>query len=503
MNRIILLLFLTVNLSKPFTSRGQIFPKEGSKLCYRIIGFSFPAMTGATKYKIEIAKGNYNTEGDFDKNITTSITSETNRKIGEAPYWGCAYTWRVVSFLKNNVKAKGPLYHFGIKETPDVDTNLTRLKIIKQAGKYKDAYVFIDNARVLYDMNGRPVWFLPGTDFAANANALPRDMKITPEGTITFMTGGLPYEITYDGNILWHYKGNTNNEYSELFNHDFTYIGNGHYMGMVTEILYKLRAAYSGSIAKNAADSARFYEHTEFGSIKEYDKNGNVVWTWDGYNYIKNSDLFSHGKADSVLDLNDLHDNAIYFDKLHKVIYFSYRNISRIIKIKYPEGKILNTYGTIYKPGVTTMYNDQFCWQHSCRISQKGYLYLYDNNTCGANHLPVIKMLAEPANGQNDLKEVWDYTCTIDDPVIAEAKDLLFYQGGNVLELPDQSMFVSMGKPYCKIFIVSHDKKELWSAVYERYNSAKGKWEQPSELYRASIIASRKELERLIWNSEK
>ena len=54
------------------------------------------------------------------------------------------------------------------------------------------------------------------------------------------------------------------------------------------------------------------------------------------------------------------------------------------------------------------------------------------------------------------------------------------------------------------MFIVNKDKKELWSAVYEKYNVTTKKWEMPDKtVYRASIITSRKELEQLIWNSEK
>ena len=37
----------------------------------------------------------------------------------------------------------------------------------------------------------------------------------------------------------------------------------------------------------------------------------------------------------------------------------------------------------------------------------------------------------------------------------------------------------------------------------EKYDAAKQQWMQPVELYRASIITSPKDLENLIWNSEK
>ena len=52
-------------LSIPTKIIAQIFPKEGSKLHYRLVGFSFPAASQSGKYTLEIANGNYNSEDSF------------------------------------------------------------------------------------------------------------------------------------------------------------------------------------------------------------------------------------------------------------------------------------------------------------------------------------------------------------------------------------------------------------------------------------------------------
>ena len=122
---------------------AQILPKEGSKLNYRIIGFSFPAKQDVTKYTIEIADGKCNSEESFKKNIIASFSSDTNRIIGEVPSFGKEYTWRIV-FVNNATKTKNELHHFSTMMVPEVDTNIMRLRIIKQAKKYKDGYVFVD-----------------------------------------------------------------------------------------------------------------------------------------------------------------------------------------------------------------------------------------------------------------------------------------------------------------------------------------------------------------------
>ena len=498
MYRIVRFLSFAIILFHCYTCESQLFPAEGLRLCYRIIGFSFPVTAGATKYMIEIDTGIHDTESDFEKSIVTTVSSEKNKIIAEVPFWGCTYTWRTVAIGKNNTETKSAMHHFMTKITEDVDTTFTRLRIIKSAEKYKDAYVFMDGARVLYDMKGNPVWFLPGTDEPRNRRAYPRDLKMSPKGTITFITGLKPYEITYNGVIEWKHNENT----ADTFHHEFTRLNNGHYMAMKFEDAYWPLPDFADSIAHNAQDSSRFFRKANSNTVVEYDAQNNLVWRWSDYNYIINSDLIFRKTTDRMTDL-DMHENSFYFDEQRKVVYLSFRNANRIIKIKYPEGNVLNTYGPIYHPDGSKTGNELFCGQHSCHLSQKGYLYLYDNNTCGESHMPKIIEMIEPGPGGRDLKKIWEYECAKDDPGSEIPDSLQFISGGNVLELPDQSMFVSMGLPYCKVFIVSQDKKILWSAIIERNDLATDKWKPPVELYRASIISSRKELEQLIWNAEK
>ena len=498
MYKVLSILFLCITSINQLSA--QIFPKENSKLYWRIIGFSFPAQTGSITYTIEIAKGDCNSESAFEKNKITSTSGKKNKIIAEVPSFGCDYTWRTVSVVNNNTKTKSTLHHFSVKITPDVDPAVKRLRIIKSAEKYQDHYVFIDCSRVLYDMNGKPIWVLPNTDQKDKQNAEPHDIKVTPEGTITFFTGWKPYEITYSGDILWNYEANP--DYI-MFHHEFTKLSNGHYMGMILQDVNGKLPVFKQDNFNDVYDSAGFYHSRIYNSIVEFDKNKHLVWSWSGKEYENNSDLHLRQTADvPALDC-DLHDNAFFFDEKNKIIYLSLRNISRIIKIKYPEGTVLNTYGTIYKPGIKDMENKLFCLQHSCRISQKGYLYLYNNNShYGPHHIPTIEVFQEPAPGKSDLKKIWEYQCTVEGMDSATIQKTFFYRGGGVMELPDQSMLVNMSNPYPKVFIVNHDKKILWSAMPEKYDPTGKKWIFFQDYYRAYII-SRKELEQMIWRSEK
>ena len=105
-------------------------------------------------------------------------------------------------------------------------------------------------------------------------------------------------------------------------------------------------------------------------------------------------------------------------------------------------------------------------------------------------------MMQEPANERDALKKVWEYQCTVEGN-----NNRKFTSGGNVIELPDHSLFVCMGSFYSKVFIVSRDKKVLWSALPEKYIPADKKW-YPFHQSRANIV-TRQQVENLIWNSEK
>jgi len=94
-----------------------------------------------------------------------------------------------------------------------------------------------------------------------------------------------------------------------------------------------------------------------------------------------------------------------------------------------------------------------------------------------------------------DLSKIWEYTCYTD--TIAN----VYPSGGNVVELPDKSIFVSMAFPDSRIFIVAQNKKMLWCAKVENRNQSEKKW-APVNIYRASIITSRDQLEKLIWGTE-
>jgi hypothetical protein len=498
MHRSIFVLFLL--LSGNLLLNAQYFPAEGCKLHYRIVGFKFPEHREANRRVLEIAEGYDSTEAIFERNIVKTIQCYNDSQVAEVPYFGHSYTWRVVFFKGSKVIAKSRLHHFETLIIPEVEPEVTRFRVMKPAGKYKDAYVFIDGTRVLYDMNGMPVWFLPYID---STQAPPADMKLSPAGTITFLLNQQAYEINYKGDVLW--KGPNDGLISgfgsERYHHEFTRLECGNYMVLGNEFL---TAGVRQPGLNRQPVPQRSREHPKpdgsvnspmklpYSTIIEYDKDGNVVWHWRSSKYFIGSDVDNYRPANNRFI--DVHENSFFFDEANKNIYVSCRNISRVIKISYPEGRVIMNYGEIFKPGIQPQGTGMFCGQHSCRRSMAGELYLYNNNVCDTASMPKIVVMLEPETSRDTLKKVWEYECTLEIDVPKR-----FDGGGNVIELPDRSFFVSMNRPYSKIFIVGRDKQVLWSAIPEKYNSDEKKWDMVP-VYRASIIDLHKKFEQMLWH---
>ncbi len=487
MNKLLLTLFCFFTIAGNVYS--QVAPKEGSSLNYRLIGFSPFVTRQPGNYEIQIASGNYLSEDEFDRNIIKTIACKTNRSIIEVPSFGSSYTWRTVAG-----KIKGELHHFETQYSPKVDTANVRLRILEHAAKYNNAYVCLDGTTVLYDMKGQPVWFFPEKLKGLDKNV--RDLKLTSEGTITFLANDNGYEINYDGDILWKTPENakTGNNVVEHYHHEFTRLSNGHYMVLGNEGADG--SFYNRGNVKKDASCRNNDLKMPFGTVVEFDKSGNVVWLWRSLKYIGESDLADY-KPKIGMGVDDLHSNAFFFDEKEKVVYLSFKGISRIIKIKYPEGTVLNTFGEIYKPGtIEPKGNGLFCGQHACKYSQIGCLFLFNNNGCTPGGLPKIKQFREMNDGNNSLEKLWEYQCSVEGNDKKE-----FVSGGNVSELPDRSLFVCMGGSYSKVFIVGMDKKVSWSAIAEKWDADQKQWRSVAQ-YRASIIYDSKLLERFVWSAE-
>ena len=473
--RIVASIFFAV-LFLPSAVWSQALPKEGSTLNYRIIGFSPAPGEKEKAYSIEIAAGNYYSADAFKKNIIKTISCSEEKVIVEVPAFGKQYTWRTL-YGKSNAVKKGQLHHFSTGIISAVDTALNRVRILKKARKYEDSYIFSDATMTLYDMSGNPVWYLP------SQGSYCRDLKLSPLGTITMLLNNWPVEVNYNGDTLWSAAGNDDTKQGskkDNFHHAFSRLANGNYMtlGLETVTLPGDSTSVPG-------------RRINFGTVVEFDSTGKQVWSWSSSKYYKTTDFFAHSPANT-----DVHENAFYFDEKLKVIYVSFKFTSTILKIKYPEGTVLNAFGANDYASMRDPGKNLFCGQHSCSSPDPGSLYLFNNNICNPGSFPSVVLLKE--SGKNAVSKVWEYECAVEKDAGKAPVKGGNEKGGNVINLADSSLFVSM--PNGQMFIVTRNKDLLWSAVCENRETSQSGWDDVV-LYRASII-NRKELERLIWDAK-
>lgn len=513
---------------------AQVFPVEGDSLNYRIVGFRAASLEKAVNCRIEVAMGWYNREDSFKKHIVATTKGAAGKIMVTLPQFGQYYTWRMVNAAE---KLAGPrLYHFRTKSAVLVDSSRYRLRVIDSAIKFKDCFVFSDATHTLYDMKGKPVWYLP----AFRENQVVRDLRLTPQGTITLLINEEAYEVNYAGEVIWRgpQKGRVSGDSSEHFHHELVKLPNGHHMVLGDEHIYwkdKPKFLADSTRVKDPVKRARqdsLAEHakTQFGTIIEYDEKDSIVWSWKSSDYFMSSDL-RYFTPPIRMHAIDVHENSFYFDRKNSVVYLSFKNISRILKIRYPSGEVLASYGEVFRQGVTEAGNGLYCDQHACKSTEDGFIYLFNNNSCNErSELPEVLLLKEPVDPANGLKKVWEYECSLsgldttfemqmknrrakmferEQKMRAEKNMALLPEGvtnthatsgGNVIEMPDHSFFVCMSSQFGKIFIVSREKKILWSAVNERFKEPDAKWMLLPQQYRASII-TRKELEQMVWSA--
>lgn len=491
-------ILLTISL------HAQIIPAEGSKLNYRLAGFSVPENAIAQTYLLEVAKGYYNDEKPFSKNICISVKDTQNKIIAILPEFGAEYTWSI-SFLNSKGKKKGrsSLYHFTTLKVPYVDTNQYKLQIIDTAANHTDRLLLVDHSGIMYDLKGDPLWYLPDITDIFDRNMPNRDLKLTNTGTFTLTNNHGAFEFDYNGNIVWRAP-----DTSLHYHHELTKLSNHHYMVCGMEQLTKKIPADVDTCAFPDDGSLRkisgaYYRQFECGTLLEYDSIGNIVWKCPMSQYFSD-DYFFLRMAGASFFQSDLHMNSFDFDEKNSVIYVSFRNISCILKIEYPSGKLLTAYGKLQFPEKTRanglVMNRPFNAQHNVRVSKDNRIYMFNNNSDriiegkrDMNRPSTVVMFNQVQDG--GLQKIWEISCDIDTLALPGTAT-----GGSVQLLNNDNILVGMGLAG-RTFIVSPEKKIVWNAVVKFKPIADRNFET-MPMYRVFGIENKNALQQAIFRSQ-
>lgn len=177
--------------------------------------------------------------------------------------------------------------------------------------------------------------------------------------------------------VLYLLEGEDLSYGNPLENHQFTILGEGHY----------LVSGYVGKRVNNFPDDV---PHSKLGArvvanIIQEIKDGQVVWEWDSTDYpelyamsVENNDYFN--KDSQWADY--AHFNAITIDPKDNNFLCSFRNLNAILKLDRATGEILWVLGGKGDQfGLTE--EQKFSRQHDIRVAADGGYTLFNNGNDG------------------------------------------------------------------------------------------------------------------------
>ncbi|MCD6066696.1 MAG: hypothetical protein K0S33_1522 [Bacteroidetes bacterium] len=473
----ILILLFTLHA---YFSDARVKPMDKSILNYTQVLFEYPAVKNSIRYKLEIATVK-------DTETPKEYTSNSTVKIINDLAFGQSYKWRVIAFNKKEKQIFTSTYFtFSIKNTDLVNTNIFRLRInYSDPSVNPDDLVFIDYNRIAVNRKGEPVWYLPDVPGKVNFMERIRDLKMTKDGTFTFLNSRSALECDITGTILWEAPVTVKDKKDSagFYHHCFTKLKNGNYMVLGNHFVYKpIPASWPESKIKKLQETKKINgvlcAKVEYGSIMEFNAGKELVWYWNPEKYLDDATIFSHGNADT-LDNPTPHMNAFDVDEEKGLVSVGFRDLSRIIVIDKKTGAIVTSYGE------NKSEQGQFKFQHDARFLKDGRIAIFNNNdiTLNQNAVSSVQILSRPDTIAKRRGVEWEFPCNFDS--LSDGRSL---KGGGVTELGNSNLFVSMGQ-LNRVFEVSRNKKIIWDGFFEQYSGSEKKW-KASPQYRASPAPS-------------
>ena len=459
------ILFLVLTLLS-YSSFAQISPSDNETLNYTSIVLSFPKMikNPCEEYTIEI-------EELGGKKTVYYSNFQTNKGIITNLSFGKSYRWRYYSACPNNsFSDTSSYYRFSIGHSRYIDPNyFTYDGKFVQRGQGNKGVLFFDYGRVATNRAGKPLFYLPELPFATN-KTLIRDLKMTHNGTLTALFDSIPCEFTLNGEILWSAPDSVgvNLESSEHYHHEFTKLPNGNFLILGNDIVPRI------SPEGDTVD-------VEFGTIIEFDPNGNVVWNWNSKNYFLDTDLFKRTRRDGSYE-TATHMNACTTDGMY--FYAGFRDISRLIVIEKASGKVVASYGQKGSSKEPHSANGFFRRQHDSQLLSDGNFAVVNNDSIMDPSVVSSLVIFSPIKkGQPYAKKLLDFKFNFD--TLTNGKSA---KTGNLEELPNGNIFVNMGS-INRCIEINRKGELVWDLFMNYFDTNHNLW-LPFPNYRVSTASS-------------
>ena len=466
--RIFVLFFFIVNFALQAVS--QYLPKDGAKLNYNQIFFEYPYHKNAKFYTLYIT---------FDTIINPSYKDFIIKQQDEAPLQlvknlklGKKYKWYVETTLTDKTKIKSDYFHFSVLNTNMLDPKRYKpIQHYNKKNKIEDGIIWCDQYRCAVDREGNIVWFMAPEHLDLINAKVVRDIKLYPDGSMTFVHQPYASHTDLNLNFIWKapYKGTISESEKEDYHHAFTILPNGNYM-----ILGDEKVKFSNDTVTTDA--------VNFCNIIEFDKTGNIVWSWRMKDYFPYEYLIN-SKIPTKSGITDPHANSFTIDEKNDAIYLSFRDISRIIKIDKKTKKIIASYGVKLKDEDDVYETNLFRLQHDIQLLENNDMLIFNNNDIDSGKTSCIEIITFPKNKNESFQLKWKFDINYDKESLGKIQRM-----GGVKILPNGNYLICEGSNN-RVVEISPQKEILWDFALRQVDST-GKVNDKFALYRANYTSS-------------
>lgn len=446
-------------------SHAQItLPVENSELNFTQILFQTKEVEGANRYFFVV-------ENEDSVQWKKEQWDSTYVSVFNGLLFNSNYKWSVQAYKNDQLIHTSQTFHFSIGTSPFIDDNNYRYTVTKDIRQEKSSGVlFLDYSNVAIDGEGKPVWYLPINGKDQKRGRL-RDLKMTEEGTLTFLAMNEGTEITLDNQVLWSTPATRgeNDDSTQFYHHEFTKLNTGNYMVLGKSYELKTLTLNDQSIDK-----------IPISIVIEYDENGDTTWFWSSRKYITDDDLLKVGKK--VFNGNTFgHSNSLATNRDGSKIYIGFRDLNSVLVVDRKTRQLIQSYGDKVPSDTTKNAIGFFKKQHAAYPLENNQVLLFNNNDRGLTSSVVIFSEVNESGKPSEL--IWEFTCDF---------DTLFRSGsermGNAQQKPNGNILVNMGD-VARLFEVTKDKEVVWDCHPEKWNSELKQW-TPFSNYRLNYQSS-------------
>ena len=433
-----------------------MFTNNNQVLNFTQIVFDYKIYENFNKYKLVIAYNNADSSFNKKNIIIDTIHESSAIFIKEGIEFNQKYKWKYcILNNKNKVTFTSPVYYFQTGNSSLIDSNFFRLVFRKIDTNNQNNFIVVSDAlKIAFNKKGKPIWYLNNN----NLNNI-RDLVLTPKGTFTFLNLNQAFEMDKFGNILWTppNDGQVSRDSTEKYHHDFTLLKSDNYIicGQKQFNPNETQNTVGASLFSSLPNQSQVSSST----IIEYNKNKQVVWSFDLIPELKRNFNIDIGKEPLMLRVGHL--NGIDVDEKNDYVYASFKTFNNIFKIKKSNNSIEYIFGNknINLKDSLKSNTNYFAAQHAPALLKNGNLMVFNNNEQGK--VSSIVELSVPNSFNEESQKVWEYKFDEDGFENPHSEHL-----GSVQELPNNQFFVCAGAVN-RLFQVNRNKQISWDVLTE------------------------------------